>query len=236
MRYLSFFLLSFIFTLGQQSPQFFKIFLFLLLFFFFFLVLWTKLGDPFVSQIPRGVCESHSPGEVLGCIYAICSVCWSSYRQFLVAVISLPLHFSMLSSSRCNNASTLSSMLASPLPLSFLDTYSLSTSSLGCKALCVLISFLVLWSICFWSSLVESLIRETSRVFIPLIRSLQYSFVSSSFLVLTRYSFFKFFFFPFPLVWWCQHPIFPSIYYYYYHYYFNLCQFFTLVLAGGVFH
>ena len=38
----------------------------------------------------------------------------------------------------------LSSMLASPLPPSFLETYSLSTSSLGCKALCIVISFLVL--------------------------------------------------------------------------------------------
>ena len=32
------------------------------------------------------------------------------------------------------NASTLSSMLASPLPPSFRDTYSLSMSSLGCNA------------------------------------------------------------------------------------------------------
>ena len=32
------------------------------------------------------------------------------------------------------DVSTLSSMLASPLPPSFLGTYSLSTSSLGCNA------------------------------------------------------------------------------------------------------
>ena len=41
------------------------------------------------------------------------------------------------------DASTVSLMLASPLPPSFLDTYSLSTSSLGCNALCMVISFLV---------------------------------------------------------------------------------------------
>ena len=43
-------------------------------------------------------------------------------------------------------------MLASPphFPL-FLDTYSLLTSSLGCKVLCIVMGFLVLWSI-FWSS------------------------------------------------------------------------------------
>ena len=53
------------------------------------------------------------------------------------------------------DVSTLSSMLASPLPPSFLGTYSLSTSSLGCNALCIVISFLVLWSICLSSSLVH---------------------------------------------------------------------------------
>ena len=44
-------------------------------------------------------------------------------------------------------------MLLSPLP--FLDTYSLSTSSLGCNALCMVISLIVLWSICLSSSLVH---------------------------------------------------------------------------------
>ena len=89
----------------------------------------------------------------------------------------------------------LSSMLASPLPPSFLDTYSQSTSSLGCNALCMVISFLVLWSICLSSSLVhfkkgpKYLTRGTAQVFIPLIRFLLHSFVTSSFLVLPRYSF-----------------------------------------------
>ena len=41
--------------------------------------------------------------------------------------------------------------LVTPLPSSFLDTYTLSTSSLACKALCIFFSFLVFWSIC-WSS------------------------------------------------------------------------------------
>ena len=103
-------------------------------------------------------------------------------------------------SNRCINASTLSSVLASPLPPTFLDTYSLSTSSLGYNALCMVISFLVLWSICLSSSLVyfksgpEYLMRITARVSIPLIRFLRHSFVSSSFLFLLRYSFLIFFF------------------------------------------
>ena len=93
------------------------------------------------------------------------------------------------------NASTLSSMLESPLPPSFQDTYSQSTSSLGCNALCVVISFLVLWSTCLSSSLIhfkncpEYLMRGTAQVFIPFIRYLLHSLVPSSFLVLLRYSF-----------------------------------------------
>ena len=73
--------------------------------------------------------------------------------SFLMAVISPPSCFSLQSSSRGNDASTLFSMLASPLPPSFVDTYSLSTASLGCSALCMVINFLVLWSICLSISL-----------------------------------------------------------------------------------
>ena len=52
---------------------------------------------------------------------------------FLVAVISLLLHFSMKSSSRCIAVSTLSSMVTSPFILSFLNPYCLPTSSLEWK-------------------------------------------------------------------------------------------------------
>ena len=91
-------------------------------------------------------------------------------------------------------------MLASPLHPSFLDTCSLSTSSLGCNVLCMVISFHVLWFICLSWCLVhfkngpEYLTRGTALVFIPLIKFLQDSFVSSSFLILLRYSFLIFFF------------------------------------------
>ena len=90
----------------------------------------------------------------------------------------------------------LSSMLTNPILPAFLNTYSLSTSSLGCNALCMVVSFLVLWSICFSSSLVhfknvpKYLTRGTAQIFIPLIGFLLDSFVSSSFLVLLRYFFF----------------------------------------------
>ena len=70
--------------------------------------------------------------------------------------------------------------------------------SLGSKALCAAMSFLVLWSICWSSFLVcskngpEYLTRGTAQAFIPLMRFLPYSLVYSCFLVLPRYSFFLF--------------------------------------------
>ena len=84
-------------------------------------------------------------------------------------------------------------MLANPYTSSFLDTNSLSTSSLGCRALCI--SFLVYLSIFVSPCLVhftkglEYLTKETAQVFVPLIRFLLESFISSSFLILWRYSF-----------------------------------------------
>ena len=122
-----------------------------------------------------------------------------------MAVIS-PSCFSMYTSNLRIDAPTLFSMLASPFPPSFLHTYSLSTSSLGCYTLCIVISFLVLWPICKSPSLVyfkkgpQYQTRGTAQVCIPLIRFLQDSFVLSCFLGLLRYSFF----FSFQLVWWYQ--------------------------------
>ena len=88
----------------------------------------------------------------------------------------------------------------SPLRLSFLDTYSLSTSSLGCKALCFVMTFLVLWFICWSCSLghfkndPEYLTRATAQVFIPLMIFLFCNLNSTSFLLHLRYSFLIFFF------------------------------------------
>ena len=64
-----------------------------------------------------------------------------------------------------------------------------------CKAVCIVILVLVLWSICLSSSLVrfknrpESITIGTAYVFIRLLRFLQLSWVWSIFLVLLRYSF-----------------------------------------------
>ena len=54
-----------------------------------------------------------------------------------------------------SSVSTQSLIQASRLPPSFLYTYTQSTSSLECKALCILMGFLVLCSICWRSSLVH---------------------------------------------------------------------------------
>ena len=62
---------------------------------------------------------------------------------------------------------------------------------------------------CHFKNSPEYLTSWTAQVFIPLIRFLLYSFVSSCFLVLLRYSFL--FFLSSPPIWWCHLPIFPSI-------------------------
>ena len=74
-RYLCFFSLFFSILLdgqlGEQSPRFckFSFSCWLLL----GLVVWPRLGDPFVSQNLREVCASHSSGQILGCAHTICS-------------------------------------------------------------------------------------------------------------------------------------------------------------------
>ena len=75
-------------------------------------------------------------------------------------------------------------MLVSPL------SHSLTfVSSLGCKALCIVMNVLVRWRICLNFSLVhfkndpEYLTKGTAQVFISLMRSLQQGLVSRSFLV-----------------------------------------------------
>ena len=100
-------------------------------------------------------------------------------------------------------------MLASPLS-PFLDTYSLSMSSLRCLVLFFVFNFLVLWSICLISSFIhfkngpEYLIRDTSKVFIPLMRFQLLSLVSRSFFRSSEVLFSS------PPIWWCPFPVFPG--------------------------
>ena len=60
--------------------------------------------------------------------------------------------------------------------LLFFITYSPCTSSLGCNAFCSVVNFIILWCICWSSSLVhfqngpEYLTRGTAQVFIPLMK------------------------------------------------------------------
>ena len=78
---------------------------------------------------------------------------------FLVAVISISLRIFMLSSIRCIDESTLFKMLISPIPPFFLDTYSLSISSLECKTLCIVMSF-------FYDRLLR--VNSTRRYVVPI--------------------------------------------------------------------
>ena len=87
-------------------------------------------------------------------------------------------------------------MLASHLPPSFPDAYSLSTSSLGCNSICMAISFLILRSICLSSSLVNFKkvpnIKRGMHYYFDKIGVVK--FYLSSFLVLHRYFIFDFLF------------------------------------------
>ena len=82
---------------------------------------------------------------------------------------------------------------------SFFNTHSLSTSSLECKVLWMVLSFLLLWSICLISPLVhfknspEYVTKMIVQAFISL-RFLLYSLVSRN-VILLRYSLLIFFFF-----------------------------------------
>ena len=118
------------------------------------------------------------------------------FMAFLFAIISLSLQF--FSSNRRINAIFNASVF---FLLLFLWHITLSPSFLGCKVLCIVMYFLVLCSICWSSFLVhfkicpKYLTRGTAQVFTPLTRFLLYSLVSSSFLVLQKYSFLFFLFY-----------------------------------------
>ena len=118
---------------------------------------------------------------------------------FSIVVISSPSLFFIYCSCRRIEAYTLSSIQASPLLSYFLHSYNQSISSLGYNVLCIVISFLIVWCICWSSSNVhfkndiEYLSSGVAEVFIPLMIFIICFFfgggVSRSFLVRPRSSF-----------------------------------------------
>ena len=129
---------------------------------------------------------------------------------FLDAVISHSLLFFILSSSRhrCVDAIFNDGESSSSL-FSFL-----SMSSLGCKALCIVMGFLVLWFIC-WSSF---FIHFKSRVSYKEDKPMCLSFWWNFYYIVWFQVVFSFswdilfqFFLSSPLVWWSPLSIFPSI-------------------------
>ena len=106
---------------------------------------------PFLSHVQVFSCKI-SLVCCLTCLY----ICFSSYFcflvifvplmlvlsvLFLVAVISLLPRFFISSFSHCIDTS-----MVRPLP-SFLSTYNLSTSPMGCKALCIVVWLRHLWDV-----------------------------------------------------------------------------------------
>ena len=79
-RYLSLFSLSFSFTLWSAGTVLISCWLSL------GLVVWLRLGDPFVSQNPIEVCASQPPGRILGCKYTnFFYVCMYVFEFFSVS-------------------------------------------------------------------------------------------------------------------------------------------------------
>lgn len=118
------------------------------------------------------------------------------YSGFLAAVISCSLLSCMYFCSPSIAVLVMSSILMRPHSPSFLHRYSLSTLLFGCKALCVIVNFLVLRSKERSSSLFQSrkgteyVTTATAQVLIALIKLWPFSFVSKTFINLLLYSFF----------------------------------------------
>ena len=142
----------------------------------------SLLRFPFLSHVQVFSCEMSLVCH-LKCPYS----CFSTHFLFSMYFCSVDACIVCEVSGSCNQSS--STNFSPP----FLDTYNLSTSSPGCKALYIVMGFLVLWFICWSSSLFlfkngpEYLTIGTVQVFIPLMRFLQCCLVSSSFLVLLKY-------------------------------------------------
>ena len=106
---------------------------------------------------------------------------------FVVTVINLPLLFL----SHYIDTLMLSWKLVNPLP-PFFDTYSMSLSSLGCKAFFIVMNFLVPFTevhLSFILRIVPSMLRRGQPRYLSIWWDSSYSLVLSSFLVLLRYTF-----------------------------------------------
>ena len=132
---------------------------------------------------------------------------------FLVAVISLPPRFFYVIFSRCIYASTLSWMLAIPLSSSFLGTHNPLTSSLGCNNLCIIISFLFVWSICSSTlKMVPIILRRGQPRYLFLWWDICYVVWFRVVFSFSRDVLFYFFFILSPLIFYgARRPVFPSI-------------------------
>ena len=79
--------------------------------------------------------------------WKLSQICFSSHFSFFIIVVLLVLVLFVLFLVVVISLSLIFLMLVSPLA-PFLDTYSLTISSVECTASCLVISFIFLWSIC----------------------------------------------------------------------------------------
>ena len=85
--YLSFFSLSFSFTLwsaGTAKSPIRQVLFFC--FFLFFFVVWPRLDNPFVPQNLHEFCASHFLGQILGWAYTSCSYFLSNWFSGTIAI------------------------------------------------------------------------------------------------------------------------------------------------------
>ena len=106
------------------------------------LVVWPRLGDPVVSQNPKWVRVSHSPGQILGCAYDHLFV-WSNFLW-----ITLPTQLCLVLYSFC--ASLLHSFIIWQM-VSFLSPHNLHLLFYYVLSILALI-WLVLMTL-FWAAI-----------------------------------------------------------------------------------
>ena len=156
----------------------------------------SLLRFPILSHVHIFSCAISSVSH-LKYPFSSSSFCFLDFLVFLsvltlpmllsAALINLSLLFLMNSLSPCINASMQFSMLVSQFP-PFLVSYSLSMSSVRCKALCIIINFLVLWFFCLSSSLVH--FKNSPEYLTRRIKFMLQSLILRSFLILLEYSYF----------------------------------------------
>ena len=183
-------------------------------------------GFPFLCHVQVFSCEIS-----LACRLKWLYCCFSSHFCFLV-IFSVDANIACIVSGRCNQSSIGLFLCSLLVVVSMCQHYIeclqvlffllIITHTVYLRHLCDVRPYALCWIFLLRGLLVNVLPlshfkngseyskRRTALTFIPLMRLMSYSLVSSSFLILLRYCF-KFFFLSSPLVWQCPLPILSII-------------------------